>query len=425
MLRRKKIFISVFSVLLILLLALIAFTYFSVDNSLEKRPTPAPFQNKKIIKRLNDSEITTDSLSGYITSLMKKAKVHGLAVSIFNNNELAYQKLFGFKNREKGELLIPGTIFYGASLSKTIFADVVLQLAEAKVLHLDTPLYKYLKHPLYTYQTNFVQRLFGANYIDYADLKNDNRYQLITARMCLSHTSGLPNWRWLEEDKKLKIHFNPGSRYSYSGEGMFLLQFVIEQITSKDFKDIASEKVLKPLQMNSSSYVWQRSYEGNYCVGHDANGNNLRIPKSNVANAAGSISTTIEDYTRFLQDILKQKDARYKELLTPQTSIKSKQQFGPNAWIDTNENDSIRLSYGLGFGLFFTPYGKAFFKEGHLEGWQHYTVGFPEKGIGIVIMSNSDNAESIFKELLEFSIANHYTPWYWEHYIPYDQKAIN
>jgi serine-type D-Ala-D-Ala carboxypeptidase/endopeptidase len=421
----KKIFLKVFSFFLVLILSLIAFIYFSVDNNLEKQPNPSPFKNQKIIKRLDHSEIISDSLSGFITALMRKANVHGLAVSIFNNNELVYQKLFGFKSRDEGELLVPGTVFYGASFSKTILADIVVQLAEAKVIHLDTPLYTYLKHPLYSYKTNIIERLLGANYIDYADLKNDNRYKLITARMCLSHTTGLPNWRWLEEDKKLKIKFTPGTRYSYSGEGMFLLQFVIEQITGKDFKDIASEKVLKPLKMNSSSYVWQRSYEGNYCVGHDAKGNNLRIPKSNVANAAGSISTTLEDYTKFFQAVLKQNKSRYKELLTQQIRIRSKQQFGPNAWVDTDENDSIQLSYGLGFGLFFTPYGKAFFKEGHLDGWQHYAVGFPEKGMGIVIMANSDNAESIFKELLEGTIANYYTPWYWEHYIPYDQKVVN
>ena len=135
------------------------------------------------------------------------------------------------------------------------------------------------------------------------------------------------------------------------------------------------------------------------------------------------MTTTLEDYTRFFQAVLKQDNPRYRELITPQIRIKSKQQFGPNAWIDTDENDSIHLSYGLGFGLFFTPYGKAFFKEGHLEGWQHYVVGFPDKGTGIVLLSNSDHAESIFKELLEVSIANKYTPWYWENYIPYNHST--
>ena len=52
----------------------------------------------------------------------------------------------------------------------------------------------------------------------------------------------------------------------------------------------------------------------------------------------------------------------------------------------------------------------------------HYSILFPEKRLGIVIMSNSDNAESIFKELLEYAIGDRFTPWKWQRYIPYDQK---
>lgn len=417
---RTKWFLIITSGVAALFLAVVIFVYYRVDGSLEIPGEINPFKNAEIIVRLDSTRLASDSLTGFITSLMKKAHVYGLGISVINHDELVYQQYFGAKNNMTGEQLKPGTLFYGASFSKTIFADVVLQLAEEKVIHLDTPLYTYLKEPLYTYRTSYLQRLFGANYIDYRDLKNDMRYKLFTARMCLSHTTGLPNWRWFEDDKKLKIKFDPGTRYSYSGEGMFLLQFVIEELTGRHFKDIASRKVLSPVQMTSSSYVWQRGYEGNYCVGHDAIGQTLGIPKSNVANAAGSLSTTLEDYTRFFLTVLKQNQLRYKELLTPQIRIRSKQQFGPNAWLDTDENDSIRLSYGLGFGLYFTPYGKAFFKEGHLDGWQHYAVGFPETGTAIVIMSNSENAESIFKELIEVSIGNKYTPWYWEGYIPYD-----
>ena len=47
---------------------------------------------------------------------------------------------------------------------------------------------------------------------------------------------------------------------------------------------------------------------------------------------------------------------------------------------------------------------------------------FPDTGIGVILMSNSDNAESIFKELLELTIADTYTPWQWENYVPYNQK---
>ena len=67
-------------------------------------------------------------------------------------------------------------------------------------------------------------------------------------------------------------------------------------------------------------------------------------------------------------------------------------------------------------------YGRAFFKEGHDDGWEHYSICFPDKKIAIVIMTNNDNGESIFKELLAYSIGDTFTPWRWENYIPYDEK---
>jgi CubicO group peptidase (beta-lactamase class C family) len=109
-------------------------------------------------------------------------------------------------------------------------------------------------------------------------------------------------------------------------------------------------------------------------------------------------------------------------MFTPNIKINSKKQFGPMSLEKTNANDSIGLNYGLGWGILKSPYGNGYFKEGHAEGFQHYSILFPEKRIGILLMSNSDNAESIFKEVLELGIGDTYTPWYWEDYIPYDLK---
>jgi serine-type D-Ala-D-Ala carboxypeptidase/endopeptidase len=107
-------------------------------------------------------------------------------------------------------------------------------------------------------------------------------------------------------------------------------------------------------------------------------------------------------------------------MFTPQMRLRSVQQFGPLRFKDSTLNDAIELSSGLGWLLLKSPYGFGAFKEGHGDGFQHYSILFPEKGIGIVIMTNSDNGESIFKELLETAIADTFTPWYWENYIPYN-----
>jgi serine-type D-Ala-D-Ala carboxypeptidase/endopeptidase len=419
--RPLRLLLIFLAVLIILSFLVGLFFYFSVDDRVVIEPNQKSFENPEAIQRLDSTSIRTDSLNNYITKLIAKANVQGLGISIIHNKALVYQKYFGKRDVQNSEAFTPGCIWYGASFSKTVFADIVLQLSEDNIIHLDSPLYKYLSKPLHAYTTSTVRQILGGNSYNYAELEGDERYKMITARMCLSHTSGLPNWRWIEDDRRLKIKFEPGTRYSYSGEAMFLLQMVIEELTGKDFEDIARERVFVPLEMQHSSFVWQRDYEDNHAVGHDKHSNNLGIQKSNVPNAAGSLSTSLEDYTKFFIEILKQEKPRYKQLITPQVRIKSKQQFGPNAWIDTNENDSIQLSYGLGFGLYETPYGKAFFKEGHGDGWQHYAVGFPERGLGLIMMSNSDQAESIFKELIEFITGNRYTPWFWEGYIPYDE----
>ena len=90
--------------------------------------------------------------------------------------------------------------------------------------------------------------------------------------MCLDHTTGFPNFRWFEPDMKLRIKSDPGKRYSYSGEGIYLLQFVIEQVTGKDYAAIAQERVFGPLGMTGTSQVWQPAFAANICYGHNAQG---------------------------------------------------------------------------------------------------------------------------------------------------------
>ena len=109
-------------------------------------------------------------------------------------------------------------------------------------------------------------------------------------------------------------------------------------------------------------------------------------------------------------------------MIEPQIETTSKHQFPTISDETTDENKVINLSYGLGWGLLKCKYGRAFFKEGHDDGWQHYTINFIDKGISIIIMTNSDNSESIFKELLEKIIGDTFTPWQWECNTPYDAK---
>jgi serine-type D-Ala-D-Ala carboxypeptidase/endopeptidase len=367
------------------------------------------------ITRLDGTTIDTTALTQRIEALTRGANVHGLTVTIFNGAEKVYSRAFGVADLSAGKPLRTDTELYGASLSKAVFSVLVMRLVEQRVLDLDKPLQDYVSEPLW-------QNRGTSWHEDLSDLRSDPRLRRITARMSMSHTTGLPGWRWFEPDQKLRIHFEPGERFAYSGEGMTLLQVVIEKVTGKRLEQLMQEHVFGPHGMSTSSYTWQPRFEADYAVGHAPDGKVYPTDKDNAARAPSTLETTTDDYARFMAAVLRREglsEASWNEIFKPQVRIRSRTQFGPGASETTSAYDSIELSYGLGWGLQRTPYGWGAFKEGHGDGFQHYSIVYPAKKMGVLLMSNSDNAESIFGHLLTLTIADTFTPLAWENYVPY------
>jgi CubicO group peptidase (beta-lactamase class C family) len=364
------------------------------------------------IKRLDGSTITAGEIDATVTRLMQAAKVTGAGIALLNGGKMAYLKAYGFRDSEKKLPLTQDSVMTAASLSKVAFGYMVMQLVEEKVLDLDQPVYQHFPKPLPEYDT-------------YKDLAGDPRYKKITARMLLDHTSGFPNWRRFNDDQKLNINFEPGARYAYSGEGIALLQFVVETVTRRPLNELMRERIFQPFGMARTSMIWESRFEGDYANGYDEQEHSLGPERRKRADAAGSMQTTLGDFARFMEAVMQGRGLRKETrelMLHPQIQILSKHQFPTLSSEATDENKPIRLSYGLGWGLYSTPYGKAFFKEGHDEGWRHYTVCFDDAGTGIVIMTNSSNGEGIYKELLETLLKNSFTPIEWEGFKPYHQR---
>jgi D-alanyl-D-alanine-carboxypeptidase/D-alanyl-D-alanine-endopeptidase len=370
------------------------------------------------IARLDGTKISVDSLDRYLPELMRKAKVPGLAIAVFNQNHVVYKKTFGYSRVDKKIPLKSSTNIYGASLSKSVFTLLVMKLVEQGKLDLDKPLQEYLPEPIYDYM--HLKRWHD----DYSSLKGDTLYAKITARMCLDHTSGFPNWRWDMPDQKLRVLQTPGSRYSYSGEGMVYLQVVIEKMLGRSLEQLADEMLFSPLKMKNSAYTFLPSFEQDYSFGHNAKGELYEKDKDNEARSPSTLETTLDDLSLFIEGVMQKKIISKRstaEMFRPQIRIRSVMQMGPLSRRDTDAYDPLQLSYGLGYGLLKSPYGWGAFKEGHGDGFQHYMIMFPDRGTGVLIMTNSDNGESMFKELLELTIADKYTPWKWQNYIPYKE----
>ncbi|MEK6677226.1 MAG: serine hydrolase domain-containing protein [Planctomycetota bacterium] len=364
------------------------------------------------VRRLDGRVLTPDQVESAVERLMTAGKVPGLALAILNDGEIVYLRGFGLRNVEQLAPLNESTIMYAASFTKSIFAFMVMQLVAEGSFDLDKPIGQYLKRSL-------------SEYEKYSDLAGDNRWERFTGRMLLSHTSGLPNWRWFNPDEKLDIKFDPGSKYSYSGEGINLLQFVIEEHIGRSVGDMMKERVFGPFGMTRTNMVWDPSFEDNFALGYDEQGKVIGHKKRQAPRAAGSADSDITGIARFLRGVLRGEGLPprfHQEMLSPTIRIRSRYQFPTPSEEWTDRDDAIRLSYGLGWGLFWSPYGKAFFKEGHDDGWENYMVAFEDSKTALIVMASSSNGESIFVELLEALIADTYSPSAWNRYVPYSHK---
>jgi CubicO group peptidase (beta-lactamase class C family)/outer membrane lipoprotein-sorting protein len=329
-----------------------------------------------------------------IPRLMKDAHVPGLSVAVIEGSRVVYSNAFGLRSNDGSAPVDDQTVFAAASLSKPLFAFGVMQLVEEGRFDLDRPL---------------------VEYIDYEDLRHDPRYRRITARMVLSHTSGLPNWR----NGRLEFQGDPGDRFRYSGEGFVFLQKAIERITGQTLEDFLQQRVLKPLSMNRSSYVWQKPFEDNYAIPHDDLGVTQGKYKPKEPNAAYSLQTTAADYAKFVIAMLNGIGLR-KSSIDQMTTTQAKVPV-------RNDNPDLlsnAVSWGLGWGLQDSDYGKAFWHWGDNGTFRCFIAGFPERKAGILFFTNSNNGLSFVEELVRQTFNSNCPACAWIDYARYDQPAF-
>lgn len=360
-------------------------------------------QHASQIKQLNGQSVRTETLQKRLIQLVDSAKLAGLQVAIINDNKTVWTSSFGLKDIENQKRLNDSTIMYAASLTKPVSAYLFMRLVDKGIFNLDKPVRSYLKKPI-------------GDYAKWKDLAADTpAFNRITPRMLLSHSSGLPVLRQLYGNK-INLIAKPGEKFYYSNEGINLLGFMIEEYTGKTLDLIAREEVFNPLQLSNTSMIWEQAFENNFSYAYFKDGKKYGSERRESARAAGSMSTSATDYARFFIQLMTQKGlkkASYQQMLSAQIPVTSQRGFGPLKDSLTHENDAIQLAWGLGVGLFQSPYGKGFFHTGHGDANQNYAVAFPEKGIAVVLLSNSENFESVSAQIVKICIGDTYSPMRW------------
>jgi len=319
--------------------------------------------------------------------LLKKHSVPGAAVAVFADGEVVFTCGHGLKCSGEENPICNYTVFDGASLAKPVFSYGVLSLVRDGKLDLDRPISDYL------------EKLY---------IKGDERINKITARMVLSHTSGLPNWRpdfWASSDSGIKIsgfpgsleiQYEPGSRFKYSAEGFNYLQAAVEQVTNDRIDYFIKNRVLDPLGMSRSSFVWMEDFEFSCALPHNNEG--LMVNKwqwrPQKPLAAGSFFTTAADYARFFCATLVAEEKPYSDknplsasylecMLQPQIEIQNNFAWSLIWGIEQHEKDSFFLQWGDN------------------PGFKHFTASSRTKKVGVIVLTNGQNGQRVCRPVVE------------------------
>ena len=160
-----------------------------------------------------DVEQLAAKLEAEVPRLMQEEHVPGLSMVLIRENRIVWKGCFGVRIAGKPAKVDHDTAFEAASMSKPLFSYAVLKLVEKAEFDLDRPLDSYLPEPY---------------------LPDQPLAKKITGRMVMLHRTGLPNWReggW-RSGAPLPVQKEPGTCFTYSGEGYLFLQTAIEQLTT-------------------------------------------------------------------------------------------------------------------------------------------------------------------------------------------------
>ena len=357
-----------------------------------------------------EGRVTTEKVDSEVRTAMARTGARGLAMAVIEDGKPVFVQAWGARNAA-GDPLETDTIMYGASLTKAVFAYTVMQFVEEGRLDLDRPLAGYLPRPLPEYGN---LDAYGA----WGDLAGDERWRRVTARHVLTHSVGWPNFSWDEPDRKLRFHFEPGSRYAYSGAGIILLQFAIEKGLGLDLGAEMQRRVFDRFGMKNTSMVWRPDFARNLADGWKADGSAEPHDERGRVRAAGSMDTTVADFARFAAAFMRGeglKRSSRAEMLKAQLPITSAAQF-PTLVPEAEPGKRWKgLAAGLGVVTFAGPQGRGFFKGGHNDSTGNIWVCLERGRRCVVLLSNDVRAEAAFPGLVESILGDTGLPWRWEY----------
>ncbi len=332
-------------------------------------------------------KIEAQQLDQQLQKAMDSIGIPGVSIAIVNQNQIVYNKAFGVTSLKTKVPVTKNTVFEAASLSKPLFAYFLMQMAETERLDLDEPFYPYLK------------AIFPEGVVAPESME---AYAKLTPRIVLSHGTGIPNW---VKGKPIKIAFEPGTGFSYSGEAYQHLGAAFGTKLGlgwgKKLDSLFIKEAAKPIGMLHSLYTWDTIYEKDMAIGHIDGKVNPEINRFKKVGPGFSLHSTAHDYALFLIEMMNPKHI--------QTSTRDEMLKEHNHFKADNKllKETGQTGWGLGFAQKPTPNGLMHLHTGNNQDFQAYAMFIPKQEYGFVIFGNSNNLFPLL-ESIEQLLGEHF-----------------
>ncbi len=339
---------------------------------------PAPIAHERLAAYLS-------WLQQHVPALMQQHHVPGVSIAVIQDGRVRWARGFGVRDARGPQRVTTDTIFEACSMSKPILALSALQLLQHEQLDLDTPLTQYLGH-------------------DY--LRDQPAQHVVTARMALTHRTGLPNWRigYEEMGGPLPLLFFPGSEYTYSGEGIWFLQQALEAIVGMPLDRHAQRGLFAPLGLTRTSYVWTPGIEQDLASGHRDDGTFKDRTRYRKANGAYSLYTTPTEYAQLMLTLMRPQSLGERAFTPSSVDLllqRAQRVTDGTAVVRPGLARSVATYTALGWGVEVSAEGDIVQHSGsNSSGFRTFGQFNRAKGSGLVIFTNGDNGTLIREAIL-------------------------
>jgi CubicO group peptidase (beta-lactamase class C family) len=307
----------------------------------------------------------------YVREELQRQRIPGLSVAVLRGGKVLLARGYGYANVEHQVPATDSTVYQSGSLGKMFTAALVLQLADSGRLGLDDPIRRHLP-------------------------EGPPRWDSITVRHLLTHTSGIPDYtdsvvdlhRDYTEDELVRVAaalpplFAPGERWSYSNTGYVLLGAIIRRVGGRFYGDLLRDRIFAPLGMRAARVISEADIVPHRSEGYRLAGDTLKhqewVSPSLNTTADGSLYFTVHDLVRWLMGL----DA-HRVLSAPDLAA---------AWTPVRLNDGGTYPYGFGWMLG-DMRGRP--RLGHTGSWQGFKTSlerFPQADLTVIVLANLEQA---------------------------------